>query len=110
MAYIGRLRAQYHVGLLSNAADSLRRVLDEVLAIAPCFDSITISAEEGVMKPDARIFELALGRAGVDAEEALFVDDTLANVEAATRLGMRTIHFREPGAAYAEVVAATGVV
>ena len=36
MAYIGRLRAQYHVGLLSNAADSLRRVLDEVLAITAC--------------------------------------------------------------------------
>ena len=110
MAYIGRLRAQYHVGLLSNAADSLRRVLDEVLAITACFDSITISAEEGVMKPDARIFEIALGRAGVAAPEALFVDDSLANVEAAARLGMRAVHFRDPGAACAELVAATGVV
>ncbi len=109
MAYIERLRAHYHVGLLSNAADSLRRVLSEVLAITPCFDSITISAEEGVMKPDARIFELALGRAGACPQEALFVDDNLANVEAAARLGMRTIHIRDAGTTYAGLVAATGV-
>lgn len=46
------------------------------------------SSAVGVRKPDPAIFELALTGLGVAAHEAVFVDDTAVNVEAAVALGM----------------------
>jgi epoxide hydrolase-like predicted phosphatase len=111
LAYIDRLRARYTVGLLSNASSNARRLLSETYgSMLDHFDSVTISSEEGVMKPDARIYEIALARAGVPrAEEAIFVDDVLENVLAARRLGMAGVHFVDPTAARAELAGLTGV-
>ncbi len=86
----------------AESSASLYGVLDH-------FDSVTISAEEGVMKPDPRIFEIALARAGVLPEEAVFVDDFAANVEGARRVGLRAIHFRSTAQALAELARLTGV-
>jgi putative hydrolase of the HAD superfamily len=60
-----------------------------------CFDVQMFSAEEGLMKPDPAIYLRCLERLGVTAGEALFIDDTLANVEAARRLGMAGVHFTD---------------
>jgi FMN phosphatase YigB (HAD superfamily) len=57
------------------------------------FQGWILSHEVGAAKPDRRIFELALGRAGVAAHEALFVDDSLENVEAARAIGMDAFQF-----------------
>lgn len=108
VAYIARLRTRYHIGLLSNAAGSARQVFARY-GILGCFDSITISAEEGVMKPDPRIFEIALARAGVQPAEALFVDDSARNIAGAAALGLATIHYVDPVAARRQLVALTGV-
>ncbi|MDF5751127.1 HAD family phosphatase [Spongiactinospora sp. TRM90649] len=61
------------------------------------FDDIVISGEVGMRKPEPRIFEHALGRLGVSAEECVFVDDVEANVEAAKVLGITGIHHQDPG-------------
>ena len=55
------------------------------------FNHIIDSSHEGVRKPEARIFEIALERASVDAAEALFLDDFAGNVEAAEQLGINSI-------------------
>ena len=87
LAEIDRLRAAgYHLGLLSNAGGGARRIFEQY-GVLNHFDSVTISAEEGVMKPDPRIYRIALARAGVAPEEALFVDDVIENVEAARDAG-----------------------
>ncbi len=109
LAYIDRLRQAYHVGLLSNASSSARALMTERLGIIQHFNSVTISGEEGVMKPDPGIYQIALARAGARAEEAIFVDDVLVNVEAAQRLGMRGVHFTDSAGARAQLVALTGV-
>jgi epoxide hydrolase-like predicted phosphatase len=109
IAYIGRLRAHYHVGLLSNATDGARRLFAERYPILDCFDSVTISAEEGLMKPDPRIFFIALARAGVEPGEALFVDDAIVNIEGARRIGMQTLHFADPAAARRQLALLTGI-
>ncbi len=57
------------------------------------FDGIVISGLEGVAKPDPAIFELLLGRFGLDAQAALFVDDNPQNLAAAAALGMTTVLF-----------------
>jgi glucose-1-phosphatase len=109
LAYIGRLRAHYTVGLLSNASAGARQLLAQEYPILDAFDCVTISGEEGVMKPETAIYRIALGRAGARPEEALFVDDSLENVEAARSIGMQAVHFRKPRAARRELVALTGI-
>lgn len=61
------------------------------------FEGIVVSGEEGVIKPDPRIFRILLDRYGVPAETAVFIDDVAANAAAASALGMHGIHFTSPG-------------
>jgi putative hydrolase of the HAD superfamily len=64
--------------------------------VVDVFDNITISAEVGVVKPEAKIFQIALEQAKVKAEEAVFVDDFLVNIEACEELGMQGVLFNDP--------------
>lgn len=54
-------------------------------------DAHLISGAVGVAKPSPAIYELALAEAGAGAGEAVFVDDTQLNLDAAAELGMATI-------------------
>ena len=60
------------------------------------FDGIVVSGEEGVIKPDPRIFRILLDRYDIPAHAAVFIDDNPANAEAATNLGIHGIHFQSP--------------
>ena len=103
LRYLGTLRERYKVALLSNAWDNMRDILENEWKIASDFDEVIISAEIGLAKPDHRIYQLTLSRLGVGADEAVFVDDFVENVDAARWLGMRAIHFRSPDQARAEL-------
>jgi HAD superfamily hydrolase (TIGR01509 family) len=91
--YIRSLRPRYKVGLLSNAWDDLRQTLHSRWDIDGLFDELIISAEVGMVKPDPRIFHLAVKRLGVQPGEAIFIDDILGNVEAARSEGLDAIQF-----------------
>lgn len=108
LAYVDRLRTGYRVGLLSNATTDARRFFKES-GIAGHFDAITVSGEEGVMKPDERIYRIALARLDVQPSEAIFVDDFSENIAAARALGMAGIHFADPQRARRELMILTGV-
>lgn len=62
-----------------------------------------ISAHEKVIKPEEAIYRLLLERYGLKAEETLFIDDLKPNVEAAERLGIRTVHFTDRNKGVREV-------
>ncbi len=96
--FIRSLRPRYKTGVLSNAWSDLREYIIEN-KFDDAFDALTISAEVGVMKPEPRIYELALQQLKVTASEAAFVDDVRANVEAARALGMHGILFQNPAQA-----------
>lgn len=96
VGYIRSLRPRYKTALLSNAWDNLRQVLETHWKILDAFDEVIVSAEVGLAKPDPRIYLLAVERLGVEASEAIFIDDFLENVEAARKAGLSTIHFRSP--------------
>lgn len=59
------------------------------------FDGILVSGEEGMAKPDPAIYRRLLARYDVQAGRAVFIDDTVRNVEAAARLGLHALHFRD---------------
>jgi putative hydrolase of the HAD superfamily len=84
------------MGLLSNGWSSTRRFIDERWDIADIFDDMIISAEVGLAKPDRRIYQLALDRLGVEAEQTIFIDDFDENIQGARELGIHGIHFQDP--------------
>jgi len=69
------------------------------------FDGIVVSGEEGVIKPDPRIFRILLDRYDIPADAAVFIDDNPANADAATNLGIHGIHFRSAEELRRELVA-----
>jgi HAD superfamily hydrolase (TIGR01509 family) len=91
--FIKSLRPRYKIGLLSNAWDDLRQTMHERWNMDILFDDLIISAEVGIVKPDPRIYRLAVERLGVRPEESVFVDDMLINVEAARQQGLAAIQF-----------------
>jgi 2-haloacid dehalogenase len=64
----------------------------------PIFDhfrDIIVSGVEKMVKPDAAIYQLALHRFGLSPDEAIFIDDNLANVVAARENGFAGHHFTD---------------
>ncbi len=94
--YIKQLRqTSYRLGILSNFGDEARQLWGEVYGFSQYFDSLTISCEVGLMKPDPRIYHLALQRLEVQSQEALFIDDFMENIIGAQQVGLQTIHFTD---------------
>ena len=59
------------------------------------FGVTVVSGQEKVVKPDARIFQVLCDRAGLAAEDCVFIDDGLHNVAGAKAVGMDAIHFTD---------------
>ncbi len=76
-------------GLLSNSWGTEMYPWDRIDAH---FDIAVVSGQVGLRKPDPAIYELALERIGVRAEDCAFVDDLHRNVEVARGLGMYGVH------------------
>jgi len=94
--YVRKLHGHYKTALLSNAWDDTRQVIVERWHIEDAFDELIISSELGMVKPDPRIFRLALDKLGVEANQAVLVDDMQRNVDGARRVGLEGICFQNP--------------
>lgn len=67
------------------------------------FDAFFESAVLGIHKPDPRIYRHACSELGIEAREAVFLDDIGRNLKAARALGMTTLKVEDPGATLAEL-------
>jgi putative hydrolase of the HAD superfamily len=76
-------------GLLSNSWGIERYPHDQLPEL---FDAVVISGQEGVRKPDEAIYQIAIERLALPAEEIVFVDDLPGNLKPARALGMITVH------------------
>lgn len=82
------------LAILSNELDLFYgRALRERMALLRLFDVIVDATYTGVLKPDPRAYRDCLSQLGVEATDALVVDDQLRNVEGARRIGLPTVHF-----------------
>jgi len=101
-----RLSGHVALGLLTNnfvsvegeGPPSMTRVLE-------LFDVVIESSTAGCRKPDPRFYELALEGLGIDAEEAVFLDDLGVNLKPARAMGMATIKVADPEQALDELEA-----
>jgi putative hydrolase of the HAD superfamily len=94
-----RLKEKYKLGLVSNFAyapgfwEILKR-----FNLCKFFDAIMVSGELGLRKPHPKIFEEALKKLAVRAEEAVFVGDSLkADINGAKRIGFKTVFVENIG-------------
>ena len=101
--FIGSLRPRVKTGIISNAWSDARRVLNAKFNLDRYMDMTLYSAEVHLAKPDPRIYQLALSRLGVRAEDAVFIDDMPENVQAAQALGMKGVQFKNTAQAINEV-------
>jgi 2-haloacid dehalogenase len=59
-------------------------------------DDMVISGQVGFIKPESEIYELMLEKIGKPAQECLFIDDSLPNIQQAQKMGFATVHFESP--------------
>jgi FMN phosphatase YigB (HAD superfamily) len=81
---------------LSNMCQPVWRSLQRKYGIESLFDGETLSYRCGIVKPDPRIFTLALKSAHRTSIESLFLDDLEPNIAAASSLGFRVYLVRSP--------------
>jgi putative hydrolase of the HAD superfamily len=104
-----RLQPHYKMAILSNAWDNAREVFTDLFGLDEVFETMIISAEVGLAKPDPRIYHLALERIDVKPGEAVFLDDMRENVEAARHVGLRAVLYQNNRQAIADVQAQLGL-
>lgn len=89
------LHRRYHIGIIANQNPGTADRMEQY-GLSQYLDLIVASAEEGVAKPDLRIFRLALERADCPPERAVMIGDRLDNdIAPAKRAGLKTIWIRQ---------------
>lgn len=89
------LSERYKIGIIANQNPGSKERLNK-LGLLKYIDLVIASAEEGVEKPDLRIFQLALERANCKPEEAVMVGDRIDNdMIPAKKIGMKTVWIKQ---------------
>jgi len=90
--------AGYELQALTNWSAETFPIARARFAFLDLFDTVLVSGEERLVKPDARIFQLLLERIAHPAEVCIYIDDSPPNVAAAGALGFDAIPFTSPHA------------
>ena len=83
----------YKLYLLSNFHSLAFNMICTKYDFFKQFDGGIISYKEKLLKPETEIYIKLLDTYNLSAQECLFIDDTLANIEAANKLDINTLHF-----------------
>jgi putative hydrolase of the HAD superfamily len=91
---VAYLQPKYPLGILSNGFPEIQERKLQNMGMAANFKFKIYSGEVGAMKPSPEIFEAAMTRCGANADEIVFVGDSLDDdVKGAKAMGWKTIHF-----------------
>ena len=100
---LSELSKHYKIGIIANQNLGSEERLEK-LGLLKHIDLVIASAEEGVAKPDLRIFQIALDRANCKPEEAVMVGDRIDNdIIPANKIGMTTVWIKHGFGGYAEL-------
>lgn len=81
---------------LTNWSAETFRHARETFGFLEVFEGIVVSGEEGVAKPDPRLFQLLVDRFALAPGATAFIDDSAVNVAAADAFGLEALLFRGP--------------
>ncbi|MBI4360699.1 HAD-IA family hydrolase [Candidatus Micrarchaeota archaeon] len=100
---VERLKVGHKVALLTNNNALAFGAFDRKFGLSQLFDVVIVSGKEGAKKPDEALFKIALRKLHVRSHDLYFLDDAPANVEAAKKLGIHGIVFKDATQAEAEL-------
>jgi putative hydrolase of the HAD superfamily len=79
--------------MLSNGVPEIIARIRAARRLESWFDVVVVSCEVGCCKPDPAIYGMCLERLHTPADQTLFVDDRVENLDAAEALGLQTLRF-----------------
>jgi len=82
--------------VLSNWSAETFQGMKEDYPFLNKFDGIVISGEVKLIKPDPKIYQLAIKKFNLVPEETIFIDDNIDNINSAHTIGFKTIHLKDP--------------
>ena len=91
---IKRLKENSDIALLSNAPLGLVERIFEEHSLTQLFDTMVISCNIGLAKPDERIYCHCINTLGKSYDEIYMIDDSPANLEPLPQLGIKPIHYK----------------
>lgn len=98
MELLEYLKPKYHLHLITNGFEEVQHTKLSGSGMEPYFETLTVSEEVGVKKPNPEIFLYALKKAGATAEESLMIGDEMAvDIDGARAAGMDQIFFNPSG-------------
>ena len=93
LEYIREKRNEYLIGMITdNKADRIETIVNNT-ALKGLFDVIIISSDVHSRKSERMIFEEALKQSGLKAEECVFIDNSVSNLDKPSEMGFTTIYF-----------------
>ena len=87
---LATLNRTHRLGIISDTWPSIEQQL-EYIGVSRYLSFCTFSCYVGVFKPDPEIYRDALEKCGVPAEETVFIDDSLRNLQGAAELGITPV-------------------
>ena len=98
MELLDYLKPKYHLHLITNGFQEVQHIKLSGSGLEPYFETLTVSEEVGVKKPNPEIFQYALRKAHARAEESLMIGDEMAvDIDGARAVGMDTLLFNPKG-------------
>ena len=87
---------KYECYVLSNWSVETYIGMEDEYEFLKKFDGIIISGVENIVKPDKKIFELAIQRFNLIPKQTIFIDDRIENIKSAKNIGFKTVHLKNP--------------
>lgn len=98
MELLEYLKPKYHLHIITNGFQEVQYTKLNGSGMEPYFETLTVSEEVGVKKPNPEIFQYALRKAGATAEESLMIGDEMAvDIDGARAAGIDQIFFNATG-------------
>ena len=98
MELLDYLKPKYHLHLITNGFQEIQHTKLGGSGMEPYFDTLTVSEEVGVKKPNPEIFRFALRKANATAEESIMIGDEMeVDINGARAAGIDQIFFNAAG-------------
>ena len=94
------MKEKYNYALLSNDVSAWSKYITEYYKLDEYLPVKIVSADVHCRKPEVKIFQIALERLGIPAEECIFIDNSVENLLVASNIGMDVILFNRDNETY----------
>jgi epoxide hydrolase-like predicted phosphatase len=93
LKFIDEHKSTQKIGMISNVGQGFIERMFVEKPVTDYFDSVVLSSDVGLVKPDVKIYELSASQLGVKPNECVFIDDLQKNVDGAINAGMQAIKY-----------------